>query len=286
MFKPGKSYLYGLSVLCADPDRLARFRRALADAHAPPWPDGPAGAALDDWVRRVGGAEEPSGRWWALLEEHAQDAVAVDPGLGFGLFQSAEELRNLPVVRCGAAKDLYADPAVPAILAGRSLDLFRHGEQDPRADPIRDVMVAAKMSIGQFGGALRRLLYSLMDPTAEQVQAAQCLTEQVTQKALSVKGGKPPIDYKVYEALLERLLDGADWPLGDPSADGSPDERELLGGLRKVWEQLRKGLGKAPAWLTWLRGPHELSRLVEAHGLLRLPLADLRLGEWLGRGRS
>ena len=228
----------------------------------------------------------PLGRWWAVLEEHALAAVASDPTLGFGL-GDVNELANLPVVRCGAAKDLYGSPhdraALADILRGDSLAVYRRrGDAAPARDPIADVMVAAKASIGQFGGALRRLIYSAPRLRPEDVQTAQCLTEQVTQKALSVKAGKPPIHYADFERHLRRLLSRK-----ESSAEDRSDLRALLAEIGKnaavVWEHLESLMPPdAPPWLEWLRKPHELAAIVDRAGEIRLPLDDVRVRGWLG----
>jgi hypothetical protein len=146
-------------------------------------------------------------------------------------------------------------------------------------DPIADVMVAAKAAVGRFGGALRRLLYSApaLDPAT--VADAQALTEQATQRVLSVKAGRRPIPFGEYERQLRRLLHGE-------SVVPSEDEevRALLEQARDVCERLTAAEGGgSPAWLDWLRTPHKLVDCLEqAEGHeLRLPLEDLRLQPWL-----
>ena len=110
----------------------------------------------------AGGADGAAGEWWALIEDHALRALAEDPGMGLGLYP-IDELRQLPVVRCGAAKDLYqagaAAEAQEQILRGESLAVYRRGSE--AFDPIAEVMVAGKLSVGRFGGALRRILYGV-----------------------------------------------------------------------------------------------------------------------------
>jgi hypothetical protein len=281
MFKPGKQYQYGLHLLGENAALLAALQEDLDAAGAPPWPGGTdVKKALQEWVGE-GVDRGPEGRWWSILEEHALNAIADDPGLGFGL-GSVDDLASLPVVRCGAAKDLYGDRQTLAdILAGKSLDIFHAGDRSAapaRRDPIAEVMVAAKAAIGQFGGALRRLVYSARELRPDDVQQAQCLTEQVTQAALSVKAGKPPLRYADFERQLRRLLRREE-----------PERKELdalLAEIGKkvepVWEHLCGLMPReAPAWLGWLRKPHELEQLVKAAGEVRLPLNDLRLRCWL-----
>jgi hypothetical protein len=279
MFKPGKQYLCGLHLLGGHPEALERLQAALRAAGAPPWPDEKdARRALATWIRQAGGPEA-KGRWWAVLETHALDALADDPAMGLGL-GSAAELAQLPVVQCGAAKDLYSGQAMDYVLRGESLAIYRREQRIEQDDPIAAVMVAAKASIGQFGGALRRLIYTAGDLRADDVQRAQCLTEQVTQKALSVKAGEPPLEYADFERQLRRLL---------KRQRLTEEDREELQRLLKrvssklgaIWEALGERMPEeAEAWLQWLRQPHELAELVAEKGEVCLPLDDLRLRAW------
>jgi hypothetical protein len=293
MFKPGKQYQYGLFLLAHNAGQTARLQEALKAEGAPAWPDDlEVSKAFAEWVRRAAAAGS-QGRWWAVLEEHSLAALAADLAMGFGLWD-LDELAKLAVVRCGAAKDLYGGVEPPPdekagaqwqenrraladIREGRSLTVYR-GE---RRDPIADVMVAAKASIGQFGGALRRLVYSAAVLHPEDVQKAQCLTEQVTQKALSVKAGKPPLRYADFERQLRRLLKRQE--LHEP--EQQQQLRALLAEIGKklepVWEDLAALMPSEPRpWLEWLRKPHELAELVDQASELRLPLDDLRLRGW------
>ncbi len=103
MFLPGKQYRYGLNRLMADAARRERFLQALKQTHAPAWNDTlPPIKALDDWIQRASGPNA-DGRWWSIIEEHAIEALAEDPSMGLGLL-SAEQLAQLPVLACGAAK--------------------------------------------------------------------------------------------------------------------------------------------------------------------------------------
>lgn len=281
MFKPGKQYLYGLFLLARDASRLSYLQSDLAQAGAPAWPEGEAALALERWVKEAS-QRQPRGEWWSLLEQHALRAVATSPGMGLGVLTAAE-LASLEVVACGAAKNLYKDTkdrqAVERILGGRSLDIYQAGSTKP--DPVKDVMVLAKVSVGLFGGALRRLLYALRDLTSALVRDAQALTEQATQKALSVKGGRPPIIYAQYARLLTILLDGKRDGLDALSAaEVSADLMEIVNTLRDALERLCRGTG-APAWADWLRRPYQLQSLVPKDSPLRVPLSDPRLWCWL-----
>jgi hypothetical protein len=203
--------------------------------------------------------------------------------MGLGILD-ADRLAAEPVVACGAAKkDLFAAGGpgrslIDAILKGESLALYAAGGA-AGGDPIAGVMVEGKASIGRFGGALRRLIYGAESLTAEVVQDAQCLTERITQQALSVKAGQPPLRFADFERELRRLLRGEPLELeGLP-----PTLRGALEPLAGVGERLRTRMGAEPApWLAWLRNPHELAERVRRapDGVLRLPRADLRLWGW------
>ena len=173
------------------------------------------------------------------------------------------------------------------ILQGRSLEPFRQSVEKPDNSPaesIGDAMVAAKTSIGSFGGALRRLIYR---PASKQfspefVRHAQCLTEQVSQQALSAKGGTVPMGYHEYGLALKRLLQG------EPrNKEGEPERlREMLNdeNLSQVWDRLRSWMPGGPApWQRWLQSPHDLADLLaeaEAH-TLDIPATDLRVRPFL-----
>ncbi len=295
LFQPSKQYQYGLFLLSQSREQKERLQLALQAEGALTWPDeSDPKRAFSTWVRQAI-QQGPKGHWWAILEVYALHALADDPAMGFGL-GDVDELARLPVVRCGAAKDLYGGvepPASPAartdwernrkamadILHGQSLTIYRR--RGDLGDPIADVMVAAKASIGQFGGALRRLVYSADHLRPEDIQMAQCLTEQVTQKALSVKAGKPPLLYADFERQLRQLL---------KRQELNESEREKLQTLlaeigkklEPVWTALGSLMPSEPkAWLEWLRKPHELDELVAAKGEIRLPLDDLRLRAFL-----
>ena len=109
------------------------------------------------------------------------------------------------------------------------------------------------------------------------MEAAQCLTERVTQQALSVKAGQRPLRAADFERQLRRLLAGQEWEAGVPA-----ELAAVLQSLSAVGDRLRaKMQGARPEWLEWLRQPHELAeRLRAAGGELALPLSDLRLWGW------
>jgi hypothetical protein len=287
MFVPGKQYLYGLHLLMRQRPASDALNEELQQAGAPGWPAGQtAKAALESWVRAAA-RREADGAWWAVVERHALAALATDPGMGLGLFPP-EQIIDLEAVRCGAAKaEIYAANnseawrAVTRILAGGSLDLYRREDRPAEPDPIAEVMVAAKASVGLFGGALRRLLYSAARLDPADIRAAQVLTEQATQKVLSVKAGKRPIRFAEYDRHLRRLLAGEPVEVPEPGSD----LHELLdrAGKSGLWERLRQALRtEPPPWVTWLREPYRLVELVadSPQQALWLPAQDLRVSSW------
>jgi hypothetical protein len=282
MFKPGKQYQFGLFLLAQNKERTDRLQAALKDAQAPPWPAGDVKKAFQEWTHQAV-VVAPKGHWWTILEEHALNALAGNPAMYFGL-GSVDDLAKLAVVQCGAAKNLYdgdgARAMMAAYLAGNSLAIYRRGHR-PSGDPIADVMVAAKASIGQFGGALRRLLYSADILRPDDIQKAQCLTEQVTQKVLSVKAGKPPLKYADFERQLRRLLKRQD--LNEAEQQELRDLLTEIGKtLEPVWKDLSALMPANPKpWLEWLRKPHELAEIIAKEGVIRLPLEDLRVRDWV-----
>jgi hypothetical protein len=286
MFEPGKQYRHGLHLLSQDAGRATRLQEDLATTGAPPWPGGPGVAvkkAFQLWVEAVSGRAD--GVWWAILERHALAAIADHPGLGFGL-AGVDDLAKSDAVACGAAKDLYAGAGrqvIADLLLGKSLEVYQFGKGS--GDLIADVMVAAKSTIGLFGGASRRLVYSAQILRPEDVQKAQTLTEQVTQTALSIKAGKPPLRFADFERQLRQLLVGK---------EGTEQQFEALlneiGNREKfepLWKHLRGLMPQQPLpWLQWLRKTHELEQLVPPGDELRLPLSDLRLRCWLDGAAS
>jgi len=275
LFVPGKQYVYGLALL--EESALADFDAALAAAGAPAWPTGEKNTAgrLRKWVALAAATTGPSAEWWAILERHALAALAADPGMGLTL-SAVDDLMRHKAVTSGAAKNLYDDATGVALaddfLAGRSLDRYRRGAAG--FDPIAEVMVAARNAIGRFGGALRRLVFALPTPTPRDLRLAQTLTEQTTQKALSVKAGQPPVSVQAFEMQLRRLLQGEAWDL--PPGD---DLARILEPLRAIWDELAARFRDRPdeAWLAWLRAPHELAEILAKTPTLRLPLGDVRV---------
>lgn len=301
-FVPGKQYLYGLYLLM-QPEHHARraaFQAALAAAGAPQWPETTDRVkdALGQWVRAASHCSHVNGQWWAILEDHALAALAHDPGLGLALV-AADRLAALPAVVCGAAKGaIFAADArirepLEQILSGHSLQVFarcRPPQESIPPEPIAQVMVAAKQSVGLFGGALRRILYTAQRLDASLVRHAQCLTEQATQKVLSVKAGKEPMRYYDYGRQLQRLLRGE-----PPDVTGlEPSAEELRAlvqepHLAAIWHSLRSCMvPEPPAWQRWLLNLHELPDLLRDCGgtALLCPSGDLRVGVFLAKGKS
>jgi hypothetical protein len=215
---------------------------------------------------------------------------------------SAGELAALEAVQCGAAKkDLYSkdgQPFLQRLLDGRSLELYQLSAGRPAEDPIRDVMVEAKLSIGRFGGALRRLLFAAKELTPELVEAAQSLTEQITQKVLSVKAGSPPIRFAEFDRKLRQLLhrhpateSTAAATKGDKSkSKTAPDAAEKSPfdvffesqSIQSLWQLLLVAMPDNPQpWLQFLRNTHDLRTLLQDRDAeIVIPANDLRVRGW------
>ena len=240
-----------------------------------------------EWLRRT----VADGRWWSILEEHALQALAQDPGMGLGLMSSAK-LKELAVIQCKASKlfdgvsKTYGE--LEEILGGKSLDAFRRPFEKPNdvpAEPIADVMVAGQTSIGHFGGALRRLIYRSRTEACnfDLIRSAQCLTEQATQKALSVKAGAKPLSNSDYQTAMRGLLNGR---MRNHKKE-STELQEMLDDkhLKKVWSHLRTSMSSGcPDWQQWLLAPHRLSNSGQGKYELRLPLQDVRVRPLCGYG--
>lgn len=281
VFVPGKQYIYGLHLLRQSPERLAQLQTDLQEAGAPQLGESKSVKAdFEQWVRDA--ASGHNGQWWAIIERHAMAALAEDPGMGLGLM-TFDQLKALPVVQCGAAKDTYSlgrnAERMKELINGRGLEVYSMADElDDFADPIAGVMVASKSAVGRFGGALRRLLYSLPQITPELIGAAQTLTEQITQRSLSVKAGEPPVSVSEFEAEMRRLLNGE-----DPPPETGSSLRIILADprMRRVWTTLQAAFRTdSPNWLAWLRSPHELSSQL-AQGVISIPITDLRARPFL-----
>jgi hypothetical protein len=145
-------------------------------------------------------------------------------------------------------------------------------------------MVEGKLSIGRFGGALRRILFAAEKLTPELVEAAQSLTEQITQKVLSVKAGSPAMRFADFDRKLRELLHrraSKTKPTSDTSA--AFEELFLSPSIQKIWKQLYAAMPDQPLpCLQFLRNSHELKDLLPEPGAeLRMPANDLRLRSWL-----
>ena len=285
MFVPGKQYIYGLALLASDERRLGLLNQSLKSVGAPSWNVKLASTpkdAFQDWVE-ASAALVAEGRWWAILEEHAISALVGDAGMGL-VIRSAEEISQLPVVQCGAAKadvfdakSIETRSALERVLDGRSLEIYERPSAEC-SDPIADVMVAAKESIGRFGGALRRLLFTAPKLDVDLVRDAQMITEQATQRALSVKAGKKPLPYSKYNKHLGRILKG------EPRIPADNEDLErLFDDLAEPCDRLCEQMKGSPIWLRWLRNPQELAALLVQvdDGAIVVPADDVRVASWL-----
>jgi len=148
-------------------------------------------------------------------------------------------------------------------------------------EPIGQVMVAAKQSVGLFGGALRRILYTAQRLDTDVIRQAQCLTKQATQKVLSVKAGKEPMRYVDFGRQLQRLLRGE--PLELTGIGETAEEFKALvqdPHLAAIWGSLMGYMSaERPAWQEWMLNPHELPDLLEKFeaAVICLPPNDIRV---------
>jgi len=270
MFVPGKQYLFGLHRLMKGPERLQALQQELARRgglrHGPPLRK--QKAALEAWVARHWWACIPKVGGGAIVERHALDALAPDPGMGLGLY-SAEELggpRRRPLrcrqggTVCGRKNRAVCTP----ILRGESLESYRRRAKQVHspADPIGEVMLAAKVAVGRFGGVLRRLLFS-----AAQADSGGCPRRPGAhrgrrhKKVLSVKAGETSLCPS--RSMMSRY--GGCWGGEALLLPEEPAElRELLEGAGELglWRTLQAAVSKpVPAWLEWLRKPAAAGRV-------------------------
>jgi hypothetical protein len=162
-----------------------------------------------------------------------------------------DALKELPVMQCKASKlfdgvsKTYGQ--LEETLGGKSLDAFRRPSEKPNdvPEPIAEVMVASQTSIGDFGGALRRLICRSGTEVCDYrlIRSAQCLTEQATQRALSVKAGAKPLSSSNYQTALGGLLKGTE---RNPQKE-SDELREMLSNEHLGNRQRNGANGRIPA---------------------------------------
>ncbi len=278
VFVAGKQYRHGL------------IRFAIEERKDP---DAPVSMEeIEKWLKQVA---EP--------DAAALAALAGDPGMGLGLMP-LETLGELAVVRYRASKlDVKAGgPLLKLLLEGNAWSLFPSGtcsEDQPSAtlppDPIRQVIVAGRRSVGRFGIAPRRLVHALRplsDPNADGWDRAAfakalwlsgSLTEQATQRTLSVKAGSGPMKFQPFDDLVK-------WLCGKhenvrPQSREDPHLSELLASFQSAvepgdsdpFEAFRKWTsGDQAPWLAWLDAPERLKDLLPRDGVLVIPFDDPR----------
>jgi hypothetical protein len=130
--------------------------------------------------------------------------------MGVGIFENAEEVLELPVIRCGAAKrETYGSGEeeqrrmTGAILQGLSLTLHVPKGTAKGIDPIGEIMADAQPLKATFGNEIRHFVFGAAHIDRHTITAAQTLTEKLTQSVLSVKAvgtGLPSEAY--YQAKL------------------------------------------------------------------------------------
>jgi len=310
MFTPGKQYVYGLHLLTSDARNrklFERFKGELAALVAPPWPVGKdARDALDTWCRDAAEKEHPDGRWWAIVEKYALLALTADPGMGLGVFSNVDDILELSVVKCQAAKKELFDGKekkqrrlTNAILKRGSLSLLS-GPPDQVIDPIGEIMAAAQKPKGQFGNEIRHLVFKADTADPKIISAAQAVTEKLTQAVLSVKSvGKPLPKFSDYKRVLRRRWIRSKRPVGRSKEQPlSPAISELVAEVQKwgIQNELDRAFQKSASddgqdstWRQWLFAPYELLKLLHPDGKkcfdcnteIVLPGDDLRVSRLL-----
>ena len=312
-FVLGKQYAYGLHLISNDPQVLAQLQRILADWNAPAWPSVGTSASMKEqlrcWTSEASHQANCNPLWWRWLEVSALQALARNPGMDLGVFTKLEQVRDLDVVKCGAAnRELYAEndskddqgSLSSAILNGRSLRLLQADGQQGTIDPIGRIMAAAVSEKGHFGNEIRHLFFMARVITPRTIMAAQALTSKMTQAVLSVKSaGKEVPSFEEYKARLRYR-----W-LGEPEAPSSENEK-----LSEIF-QVAKSSGVVSElddafsveygadgecrshhepllWQKWFFAPHDLPSLLHPtakDGIksveILVPLDDLRVRPWL-----
>jgi hypothetical protein len=297
LFKPSKQYIYGLYLLEKDVALLREFQDELQSNGAPSWPDGQKNSdsdshvtSLDRWLNEVAVSEKRNGKWWAVLEKYALLALAADPGMGLLVPTKREDLLNLPVVQCGAAKGaIYGQDAVPiadgrgsiqirmvgAVLRGDSLTLHQDG-----IDPIGSIMAKAHSLKEKFGGQIKHFVFRARTLNSKIAMAAQTLTEVLTQKALSVKtldADLPDFNEFNYQKDRWRKVNRGI----DATIEGVPET--ALKKLDEAFFSDNDPSALLPKWGEWLDQPEKLPKLLADEKELRLPLDDLRVQPFVSR---
>jgi hypothetical protein len=188
------------------------------------------------------------------------------------------------------------------VLGGESLRIYEYGSDAD--DPVADVMLDAKLAVGRFGGALRRLLAEVADLNPDTVRRAQCLTEQATQRVLSVKAGERPMRFSDYDLLVQAILmekkvdpNREDWikEILDERGWRKVDARAILERTRPFlkafpdgfWQEIAVPFKRpAPEGVAWLFKPWELAKLTRNGKTLTLPVSDVRVQALVHRDLS
>jgi hypothetical protein len=142
-------------------------------------------------------------------------------------------------------------------------------------------MVSAAGGTGSFGNVPRRLLYATGELNAGFVRAVHALSEQAMQRALSVKAGASPLDFKSFlKHVLGPLLRGK-----EPDHEGMPPALREFMEKPEMWRacaHIRKNIAPQEFWQKWLARPSCMGELLEeAGGAFEAPLADPRIRPFL-----
>lgn len=145
-------------------------------------------------------------------------------------------------------------------------------------------MVASAKSTGHFGSAARKLLYGVgslpKDVFVQYVRKVHALTQEATQRTLSVKAGDKPLNYWEFNKHVLKPLRNGEKPA---SGDKLPEalavflatSQSIRDACNFIAETIREN--PAPPWCTWLYSPSKLGAMLEKDGCLQLPLDDPRV---------
>lgn len=303
MFLPSKQYIYGLHLLQRKSNLLAQMNKQLKKCKAPLWPRDeckPAKAVLEQWCAKASKDPSASEPWWAILEAFALKALSQDPGMGLCL-PEVSELRELPPVQAGAAKKELFEGLKPGqemyeAYVGQSLTIYRANNPNIKLDDtIMRVMAPSKDATPRFGNVPRKFINAVNSLNKEFIRSIHALSERATQKALSVKAGGKPLEYKTFQqCILDPLLcpKSTDSAL-DVKLAGCPNFVEAARlfdpdnpdskAIQRICVPLQENLSRRPEpWLKWLAKPADLSTiLAENGGCLVLPINDPRVARFL-----
>lgn len=208
---PSKDFLLGLWLAMNDDTSLAELKTHLGECSLPTIERSDDGAvqAVSDCLRSVVGAKGDVGR--ALHELMKASMRALEEVECHSAYGSVNAMKAFYAhqIESGAAKDKVEEDCtiVNGICAGQLGDLARERI---------DIMIKAKVAIGDFGGFLRRLYYRFRSDAGQgaaftgdmqnALVSAQSITERATQRALSPKSGSAPLEFGEFCRAVEACI--------------------------------------------------------------------------------